>query len=220
MSSSEQQTDQLEGDQLQIAPQHPLTVHEVEGITIAVRSAFLKLHNLYEEIEPIFAKYGLKAPSAGVIARNLSEEIETAIVQHCSGFEKGKGYSDLDRYGSRWEVKICKKSGLTINQSSTVGGENYIVVNYTDKNEVSKIWVLWDARDEFFSKRRTNSNARSATLSTARGHVQVLLKNGTPSLPFAEQPQARKEIGNSVAKGQSRKRKKSGAEKSSMAADA
>jgi len=69
------------------------------------------------------------APSAGVIARDLSEKIEASIVQHCFSCSKGQGHCHLSRDGHEGEVKICKRSGLTINQSKQVAGENYIVVN-------------------------------------------------------------------------------------------
>ena len=39
----------------------------------------LKLKNLYSQIIPIFNEYGFKPPSAGVIARDLSEKIELSI---------------------------------------------------------------------------------------------------------------------------------------------
>lgn len=153
---------------------NPLTEEEIEGITLAVKSAFLKLKNLYEKITPFFDEYGFRAPSAGVIARDLSEKIETSIIQHCRTFTRGLKFADLGRFNKRWEVKICKDSGLTINQSSVIGGENYIVVNYKDNSRVRRIWVLWEARDNFFSDRRRNSNARSVDLKKAASHIQVI----------------------------------------------
>ena len=155
---------------------HPnsLTDEEIEGIILAVKSAFLKLKNLYDKITPIFDEYGFKAPSAGVVARDLSEKIETSIIQHCRTFTRGLKFADLGRFNKRWEVKICKDSGLTINQSSVIGGENYIVVNYKDNSRVRRIWVLWEARDNFFSDRRRNSNARSVDLKKAASHIQVI----------------------------------------------
>jgi hypothetical protein len=113
---------------------HPLDDDERQGIVLAVNSAFRKLKNLYERIVPIFNDYGFKPPSAGVVARDLSEKIETSIVQHCNSFMRGHGHADLDRFGCPWEVKICKGSGLTINQSKVVDGENYIVINYEASN--------------------------------------------------------------------------------------
>lgn len=153
---------------------HPLTEDEREGIRLAVRSAFRKLKNLYAKIVPIFASYGFTPPSAGVIARDLSEKIESSITQHCESFLGGRGHCDLCRFDQGWEVKICKDSGLTINQSKVIAGENYIVVNYRANSEVTKIWVLWDAQDGFFSPRRTNTNARSLLLGKAQGNVEVI----------------------------------------------
>jgi hypothetical protein len=118
-------------------PADPLTEEEREGIILAVKSAFLKLKNLYDQIIPIFNAYGFKPPSAGVIARDLSEKIETSIIQHCRTFTHGLGHDDLSRYGKSWEVKICKDSGLTINQSKVVNGESYIVFDF-GRFELSK----------------------------------------------------------------------------------
>ena len=152
----------------------PLTADEREGIVLAVNSAFRKLKNLYQRIQPIFQEYGFTAPSAGVVARDLSEKIETAIVQHCSTFSDGDGHADLKRNDRPWEVKICKDSGLTINQSKVIGGESYIVVNYKANSLVAKVWVLWEAEDGFFSPRRSNSNARAIYWQAAGDHVEVL----------------------------------------------
>ena len=153
---------------------------ECEAICDAVRSAFRKIGNLYRELEPIFARYGLTPPSPGVIARNLSEEIERAIAQHCTAFEKGGTHHDLQRTGEMWEVKICQRSGLTINQSATIAGEHYIVVNYTTSPvRPSRIWVLWGAQDAWFSPRRLNANARSLTFRNTPTHaIQVLYQVG------------------------------------------
>src|SRR5690349_12580603 len=79
-------------------PSSPLTEEEIEGITLAVKSAFLKLKNLYDKITPVFDEYGFKAPSAGVVARDLSEKIETSIIQHCRTFTRGLRYADLSRF--------------------------------------------------------------------------------------------------------------------------
>ena len=151
-----------------------VAVVEIEGIILAVKSAFLKLKNLYNKITPVFDEYGFKAPSAGVVARDLSEKIETSIIQHCRTFTRGLKFADLSRFNKRWEVKICKDSGLTINQSSVIQGENYIVVNYKDNSRIKKIWVLWEARDDFFSQRRKNSNARAVNLKKAASRIQVI----------------------------------------------
>jgi len=58
-------------------------------------------------------------------------------------------------------VKICKDSGLTINQSKVINGESYIVANYKANSLVKSIWVSWNAEERFFSPRLENSNARS-----------------------------------------------------------
>lgn len=118
---------QLEIVDKAFAPKDPLTEDEKEGIILAVKSAFLKLKNLYDKITPVFDEYGFKALSAGVVARDLSEKIETSIIQHCRTFTRGLRHADLARFNKRWEVKICKNSGLTINQSAVIGGENYIL---------------------------------------------------------------------------------------------
>src|SRR5207237_9870413 len=127
-----------------------LTPAEREGIVLAVNSAFRKLNNLYARIVPIFEDFGFTPPSAGVIARDLSEKIEKAIIQHCESFTKGVGHCDLCRFDQDWEVKICKDSGLTINQSKVIDGENYIVVNYKANSLVKSVWVLWEAKDRSF----------------------------------------------------------------------
>lgn len=152
----------------------PLDQDERDGIVLAVKSAFTKLKNLYTRIVPIFDEYGFKPPSAGVVARDLSEKIETSIVQHCPSFSRGDGHADLQRFGKPWEVKICKDSGLTINQSKVIRGESYIVVNYRANSEVTKVWVLWNARDAYFSERRSNSNARSLDMTRAAGAIEIL----------------------------------------------
>jgi hypothetical protein len=154
---------------------HPLTDDEREGILLAVRSAFRKLKNLYERILPEFVEFGFRPPSAGVVARDLSEKIESSIVQHCNTFQRGEKHADLGRNGKAWEVKICKGTGLTINQSKVVAGENYIVVNYAANSVVTGIWVLWEAKDGFFSQRKANSNARTVDITAAGDHVEVIL---------------------------------------------
>ncbi len=140
-----------------------------------MKSAFLKLRNLYDTIIPIFDDYGFKPPSAGVIARDLSEKIELSIIQHCQSFDHGVGFDDLQRNGSeRWEVKICKGAGLTINQSKRVGGESYIVVNYKDNSVVKRIFVLLNASDQCFSEKKPNSNARTLNKAIAQDHIEVI----------------------------------------------
>lgn len=151
-----------------------LSNDEKEGIRVAVLSVFRKLDKLYSEIMPRFQEYGFRAPSAGVVARDLSEKIEESIRQHCQTFEKGSGHADLERSGEPWEVKICKNSGLTINQSKLVDGENYIVVNYESPSRVKSIWVVWQAQDAFFSPRKSNTNARALRKHAAEGHIEVI----------------------------------------------
>jgi hypothetical protein len=71
-------------------------------------------------------------------------------------------------------VKICKDSGLTINQSKVINGENYIVVNYKANSILKSIWILWNAEDRFFSPRLKNSNARSLNRAAAQSNVEVI----------------------------------------------
>lgn len=125
----------------------PLTADERDGIVLAVNSVFRKLKNLYDRVVPIFNSYGFEPQSAGVIARDFSEKVEAEIIRHCSTFTKGARHCDLGRLGRDWEVKVCKDSGMTINQSKVIDGESYIVVNYTSNSEIKRIWVLWDAQD-------------------------------------------------------------------------
>jgi len=141
---------------------------------LAVTSAFRKLKNLYAKIVPIFEDYGFKPPSAGVVARDLSEKIEKASSQHCDSFIKGTSHCDWCRFDQDWEVKICKDSGLTINQSKVINGENYIVVNYKQNSLVKSVWVLWETHDSFFSPRLRNSNARSLNRETASRNIEVI----------------------------------------------
>lgn len=152
----------------------PLSDDEREGIVLAAQSAFRKLKNLYTRIVPIFEDFGFTPPSAGVIARDLSEKIEKAIIQHCDSFSKGTGHCDLCRHGQDWEVKVCKDAGLTINQSKQIRGENYIVINYRANSVVRSVWVLWNAQDSFFSTRAANSNARALSRTAASANIEVL----------------------------------------------
>jgi hypothetical protein len=71
-------------------------------------------------------------------------------------------------------VKICKDSGLTINQSKVIKGENYIVVNYKANSIVKSVWVLWEAQDKFFSPRLKNSNARAINREAASRNIEVI----------------------------------------------
>lgn len=152
----------------------PLSDDEKDGLTVAVQSVFRKLDKLYAEIVPRFQHYGFRPPSAGVVARDLSEKIEESIRQHCKTFDEGPGHVDLQRFGQPWEVKICKDSGLTINQSKRVDGENYIVINYRSPSHVKTIWVLWRAEDAFFSPRKPNTNARALRRQSAETNIEVI----------------------------------------------
>jgi hypothetical protein len=82
----------------------------------------------------------------------------------------------LSRFDQDWEVKICKDSGLTINQSKVINSESYIVVNYKANSLVKSIWVLWNAEDRFFSPRLANSNARSLNRETAVDNIEIIFK--------------------------------------------
>ena len=149
----------------------PLTDDEREGIVLAVNSAFRKLKNLYARIVPVFVDFGFTPRSAGVIARDLSEKIEKAIIQHCESFRKGDGHCDLCRFDQDWEAKICKDSRLTINQSKVIKGENYIVVNYKANSLVKSIWVLWNAEARFHDGRALwFSGARPMSAVTEAWH--------------------------------------------------
>jgi hypothetical protein len=159
----------------------PLSPDEREGIVLAVNSAFRKLKNPYDKILPIFDNYGFRPPSAGVVARDLSEKIEAEIVRHCATFERGVGHCDLCRFESDWEVKICKDSGLTIDQSKVINGDNYIVMNYRANSLVKSIWILWDAQDRFFSPRLKNSNARTINRRAANENIEMIFE--VPKLP-------------------------------------
>lgn len=155
-------------------PARPLTSDEREGIILAAQSAFRRLKKLYTRIIPHFEAAGFRPPSPGVVARDLSEKIETSIIQHCESFEHGDGHCDLSRFGADWEVKICKDSGLTINQSKVLNGENYIVVNYKANSQVTRIWILWSVQDAFFSSKRPNTNARTVNHEAAQRHIEVI----------------------------------------------
>lgn len=169
----------------------PLSDTEREGIVIAVQSVFRKLTNLYAKVVPIFQSYGFTAQSAGVVARDISEKIEIAIAQHCDSFSKGIGHSDLRRDDHDWEVKVCKGRRLTINQSKTVRGEHYIVVNYTDNSRLDKIWVLWNADDSFFSPRQPNLNLRTIVPAVAQANIQTIFENGALQFDDANAPPAK-----------------------------
>jgi hypothetical protein len=82
-------------------PRTPLTADEREGIALAVNFAFRKMKNLYARIVPVFEDFGCTPAITGVIARDLSEKIEKAIIQHCDSFTKGGGHCNLCRFDQR-----------------------------------------------------------------------------------------------------------------------
>jgi hypothetical protein len=49
-----------------------------------------------------------------------------------------------------------------------------IVVNYDAESQVGKVWVLWEAEDQFFSARKANSNARTVDFTTATANVEII----------------------------------------------
>jgi hypothetical protein len=151
-----------------------LTADERRGVVVAAESAFLKLANLYDELLPIFSRYGFKPPSAGVVSRDVSEQLEEQIILHCKTFTRGSGFTDLARHGERWEVKICKGKGLTINQNAQIRGENYIVVNYSDYSSLRCVWVLWHAEDRFFKPRKANLNLRTILRDEAVANIELI----------------------------------------------
>jgi hypothetical protein len=151
-----------------------LTADEQAHVVLAVQSTFRRLANLTTKITPLFVAAGFTPPSPGTLARELSEKIEQALVQHCATFTPGVGHADLARHGHDWEVKIHRGAGLTINQSKAVAGEHYLVVNYTRDVAVTGIWILWDATDACFTPRRSNSNARGLWRLVAADHIELI----------------------------------------------
>jgi len=165
-------------------PRQRVDRKNAEGIIVAVQSVFHKVAKLQERLAPFYEEFGFRCPSAGVAARDVSERIELAIIQHCRDFSKGHGHADLARQGEDWEVKVCQHSGLTINQSKVIARENYIVVNYESKDSrVERIWILWHADDHDFSPRRSNSNARFLSWKRAQltGRIQLLYQADSQS---------------------------------------
>lgn len=173
---------------MQRNPQQPLTAEEQAAIVLAVQSAFSKLRHLYHKIQPIFESLGFVAPSPGVIAHDLSEKIAASIVQHCPSFTRGQFHGDLQRDGFDWEVKVCRDSGLMINQSKVIKGESYVVVNYKADAQVVQVWVLWNAHDHFFSSRRANSHARALISTVSSTHIQVLQSAAAPRKAIGAAP--------------------------------
>jgi hypothetical protein len=113
-------------------------------------------------------------PSAGVIARDLSEKIEKAIIQHCESFTQGE--RPLRPVPFRSGLGGQDLQGLRANdqQSKVINGESYIVVNYKANSLVKSIWMLWNAEDRFFSPRLANSNARSLRREAAAANIEVI----------------------------------------------
>jgi len=95
-------------------PKRPLGEHEIDGIVLTVKSAFVRLADLYGRILPLFTQYGFRPPSAGVMARDLSEQIERSIIQHTRTFFSGDASADLARFGECWEARICKGAGRVV----------------------------------------------------------------------------------------------------------
>ena len=134
-------------------PRSPLTLEEIEGIVLAVNSAFRKLKNLYAKIVPVFEDFGFTAAIGwGHRTGSLREDREGDHPALRVVYARADGHCDLCRFDQDWEVKICKDSGLTINQSKVIDGENYIVVNYRANSQVKRVWVLWEAQDASFPR--------------------------------------------------------------------
>ena len=70
--SEQRQLEQAAAEQPYV-PDDPLTDEEKEGIILAVKSAFLKLKNLYDKITPVFDEYGFKAPWPEELLQSLHE---------------------------------------------------------------------------------------------------------------------------------------------------
>jgi len=80
---------------------------------VVAESAFLKLANLYEELLPIFARYGFKPQSAGVVSRDVSEKIKE---------QSRMFWRRLSRFGtnvkkSRLPVESCLDKGTNVRPS-------------------------------------------------------------------------------------------------------
>jgi hypothetical protein len=154
--------------------QAPLSDQEIAGIVLAVQSTFTKLRNLYQQVQPVFASFGFAAPAPGSIAHDLSDRIEAAITRHCASFERGDAGGGLRRNNAAWHVKVSRDTALTVGHGHIAQGDSYIVVNYKPTGQVTRVWVLWNTRDHFFTSRRANSSARALVRSLAAPHVQLL----------------------------------------------
>lgn len=140
---------------------------------LAVQSTFSRLRDLHQRVQPLFESFGFESPSATALAHDLPTTIERAIIQHCPSFSREVG-KPLQREGRDWEVKVSKDSGLTINRGKVVDGESYIVVNYRENTQAGSVWVLWDARDHYFSSKRSNSHARTLLMSLSASQIEML----------------------------------------------
>lgn len=109
-----------------------------------------------------------------MVARELSQKVAASVVQHCTSFAKGSEHWDLQRGGRRWEVRLCKDSGLTIGRSDVIDGENYIVIHYRANSQIVGVWVLWEAADQYFSPKRPHSNTRSLLTAVAASRIEPL----------------------------------------------
>lgn len=155
-----------------------LTYNEKENLITSVKKVFTGLKKVHELSDPIYIKEGFKPPSFAVIARDISEKIESSIIDNCQCFEIGKGYNDLNKSGERWEVKVSKHPKyLTINQSSVVNGENYFCVNYNNGFVIKRIFILWNAQDHFFSERVRNRNSRTLKMKDSIDNIEIIYKS-------------------------------------------
>jgi len=71
---------------------------------------------------------------------------------------------------------LCEAKGnrLTINQNAHIDGENYIVVNYTAFSTLRRVWILWEAKDEFFTPRKANLNLRTIIAAIAESNSETI----------------------------------------------
>lgn len=155
------------------ALQRALTAEERAAIVLAVQSTFSRLRELHQRVQPMFETAGFEPASATAMVHDLPQTIEQAILQHCPSFSRQPG-RPLQRDGRDFEIRVAKDSGLTIARSKIVDGENYLVVNYRENAQVAGVWVLWDARDHYFSSKRSNSHARTLLMQLSASQIEVL----------------------------------------------
>ena len=153
--------------------QRPLTAEERAAIVLAVQATFTRLRDLHDRVRPLFesARFDLVSPTTMV--RDLGDAIERALLQQCPSFSRPAG-ARLQREGRDWELRVSKDSGLTIPRARVVDGDHFLVVNYRDNGQVAGVWVLWDARDHYFSSKRSNSHARTLLMDLAAPQIEVL----------------------------------------------